>query len=307
MSDSREAKVIEFRAATEECGPEADIRIVSYGVVDSYGTSWAPGVFKRSAAVGSIPAVFSHDADRPIGVVHNFRDDGQHLDGTLSFLDFAACPDARLAYEVMKRGAYPGISFAFTNAVNEEDREHRGALKITSADMIEVSTVLRAAVPGSRPLAIRSALSPSVVLSRVPHGFEGQDVCTRCDGVPGNSAHTRSMDTVELRELTAQLAATPVEEANQAALAAAANIALDSAISIANNNDFRSLPPWVSQFLALVMTADAMVDKISDVDNTSEVESTVRALDIKAPETRAVDPEMIAMLDKLNRMSKKGK
>lgn len=150
----RQAEVLEVR---EEDGKHtAELRIVSYNVVDTYNTSWKPGVFTRSVEGGQMPAVFGHDPHRPIGVVNNFRDDGNHLDGTLEFLSFDAVPDARMAHEAMKRGAYPGVSFAFERQADEEDAEHRGATLITDADMIEVSPVLRASVPGSRVLAVRS-------------------------------------------------------------------------------------------------------------------------------------------------------
>lgn len=152
----RQAKVLEVRQTDD--GPQADIRILTYNVVDSYGTSWNPGVFKRSIdeSDGTVSAVWSHDPSRPIGVVSDFRDDGQHLDGTLKYLDFDACPDARMSYEAMKKGAIKGISFGFARKNDEPDTEHRGATRITDADIFECSGVLNAAVPGSRTLAVRS-------------------------------------------------------------------------------------------------------------------------------------------------------
>lgn len=154
MRETREAKVIEVRDVNGV--HEADIRIVTYGVVDNYNTSWAPGVFADSIREGSIPAVWSHREDDPIGVVKNFRDCSMHLEGTLEFLDFEAVPKAKMAYEALKKKAIRGISFRFERGSDEPDPEHRGATRINSAAMIEVSPVLRPAVPGSKILAVRA-------------------------------------------------------------------------------------------------------------------------------------------------------
>jgi hypothetical protein len=89
-------------------------------------------------------------------VVSNFREHPTHLEGTLEFLDFNAVPDARMAYEAMKKGAIKGISFGFARQAEEDDTENRGATRITQADMFEASPVLRASVPGSRVLAVRA-------------------------------------------------------------------------------------------------------------------------------------------------------
>jgi HK97 family phage prohead protease len=152
--ERREAKIEEIREVDGR--HEADIRIVSYGVVDSYNTSWKFGVFTRSIAEGSVPAVWAHQSDRPIGVVSNFREHPTHLDATLEFLDFNAVPDARMAFESMKKGAIKGISYGFSRKAEEDDTENRGATRITDADLFEASPVLRASVPGSRVLAVRS-------------------------------------------------------------------------------------------------------------------------------------------------------
>lgn len=151
--EQRFSPVLELRET--DTGHEADLRIVTYGVRDSYGTSWNPAVFKRSIDEGPISAVFAHESNRPIGVVTDFRDDGKHLDGRLEFLDFDAVPDARMAYTAMKQKAYRGVSFGFERRVEEDDKEIRDTIRIMDADLIEISPVLRAAVPGSKVLAVR--------------------------------------------------------------------------------------------------------------------------------------------------------
>lgn len=187
MIERRFSPVLELRE-TDAGGHEADLRIVTYGVRDTYGTSWHPGVFKRSVEEGSQPAVWAHESNRPIGVVSNFRDDGQHLDGTLEFLDFDASPDARMAYEAMKKKAYRGVSFGFERRAEEEDKEIRDTVKITDADLIEISPVLRNSVPGSRVLAVRedpvfelravngSDVDPMAILTLLDKAVADQDI-----------------------------------------------------------------------------------------------------------------------------------
>lgn len=155
MREIRQSQVLEVRE-TDTGGHEADIRIVTYGPVDTYGTSWAPDVFARSVAEGPITAVWAHDSHRPIGVVGNFRTSDGALDGTLEYLDFDSCPDAKLAYQAMKKKAYRDVSFAFERVSERPDPNVRTATQITDADLIEISPVLRGSVPGSRVLAVRS-------------------------------------------------------------------------------------------------------------------------------------------------------
>lgn len=156
MFERRESELGEVREV--DGSHQAEVLIVTYGVVDSYGTSWKPGVFQRSIeeSGGSIPACWAHHDDRPIGVVSDFRDDGTSLRGTLTFLDFDAVPDARMAYEATRRRAIKGVSFGFTRRDEQPDEENRGATRINEADLFEISPVLRPSVPGSKVLAVRS-------------------------------------------------------------------------------------------------------------------------------------------------------
>lgn len=203
----RVGKALEVRDGDANTPPQADIRILTYNVVDSYGTSWKPGVFTRSIEGGEMPAVWAHNPDRPIGVVKDFRDNGEYLEGTLHYLDFEAVPDARMAHAAMKARAYPGISFAFERKADEEDTRNDGATLITDAEMVEVSPVLRASVPGSRPLAVRSdeQIPVSVAadllvkfgrgdidLSDALVELKGMRSASKPESVPGNDLETET-------------------------------------------------------------------------------------------------------------------
>jgi HK97 family phage prohead protease len=157
-TETRSGEIVEVRQ-TADGGHEADIRIVKYGVVDSYKTRFMPGVFKRQVAEGQIASVWAHQVDRPIGVVTDFRDSSEALDGTLKFLPFEDCPDARLAWSSMKAGAIKGISFGFERLADERNAQQSEVRDITDANLSEASPVLSPAVPGAKVLAVRSDAS----------------------------------------------------------------------------------------------------------------------------------------------------
>lgn len=154
-TETRAGQVLEVRQ-TADGGHEADIRIVKYGVVDAYNTRFMPGVFQRQIAEGQLSSVWAHQADRPIGVVTDFRDSAEALDGTLKFLPFEDCPDARLAWSSMKAGAIRGISFGFERCADERNATRSEVRDITDGNLIEASPVLSPAVPGAKVLAVRN-------------------------------------------------------------------------------------------------------------------------------------------------------
>ncbi len=239
--ETRVATVLEVRT-TDDGIHEADVRVCSYGPVDTYRTSWKPGVFTRSLAEnnGVLPAVWCHDETRPIGVITNFRDTHSSLEGTLTFLPFDEVPDARMAYAAMKAGSHRGVSFRFERKDDQPDPQHRGATLITDADIHEGSVVLVGSVPGTGVLAVRSEirLSSADVLARVP---------ARVDGT-------------EYRDTVTGVAALPVDEAMTGSDSlAAADTAIDSLVALlADRND---VPDDV---VALVLAADAFVDAAMD-------------------------------------------
>lgn len=132
-------------------------RIVNYGPVDSHGTSWAPGVFAESLQRKMPKSVWSHDPTRPIGKVIQYRDTDEGLDVLVQFADLDAVPDARMAYSLLHDEIIDEFSFAFYRQADEPDPNNPGAIRITRADISEVSPVLTASGQGTGLLGVRSA------------------------------------------------------------------------------------------------------------------------------------------------------
>lgn len=162
---------IEFRDATDGAKPGFTARAVNYGVRDSYGTSWAPGVFKESLEARMPPVVWGHDWNDPIGRVVGYREverrgegdpGGLEIDVELDDLD--AVPRARQAYAQLKSGTMSQFSFGFERQADQADPELRNTTRITKARVQEFSLVLNGAVPGTKPLAIRSMPEGTVEL-----------------------------------------------------------------------------------------------------------------------------------------------
>lgn len=253
--ETRVATVLEVRT-TDDGQHQAEIRVCNYGPVDTYNTSWKPGVFTRSIAENNsiLPAVWCHDETRPIGVITNFRDTTSSLDGTLTFLPFDEVPDARMAYAAMKAGSHRGVSFRFERKSDQPDPGHRGATLITDADIHEGSVVLVGSVPGTGVLSVRSEtrLASADVLARVPARVEG----------------------AEYRDTVTTAAAEPVDGTMTGSDSlAAADTALDSLIlMLADRTD---VPDDV---VALVMAADAFVDAAMDDMGVDDVDTEPAAV-----------------------------
>lgn len=156
MSETRTVVCGELRAIQDK--PRSfTARVVNYGVVDSYGTSWAQGVFARSLAEGLPPVVWCHDWTDPIGRVTGYREDETGLDIDVEFDDFEAVPRARQAHSQLGSGTMGQFSFAFERRSERPDPVNQGATQITDADVEEFSVVLRGSVPGTKVLSLRSA------------------------------------------------------------------------------------------------------------------------------------------------------
>ena len=151
----RAGQISEVRTA-ENGRRQFRARICNYGVVDTYSTSWAPGVFTRSLEKKLPTAVWSHNWDRPIGKVIDYTDGPDGLDVTVEMADPEHVPDARMAISLIDDGIINQYSFAFVRQGEEPDTEHRGVTRITDADLDEVSPVLVGSVPGTRTLSVRS-------------------------------------------------------------------------------------------------------------------------------------------------------
>jgi HK97 family phage prohead protease len=154
---------LEFRDATGGSitprDPEKRVyaaRILNYNQVDSHGTSWAPGVFEESLQRKLPKSVWSHDPRRPIGKVIGYHDDGTGLDVLVQYADPDAVPDARMAHSLQKDGIIDEYSFAFLRQDDEPDPDNPGAVRITKADIREVSPVLVGSGKGTGTLGVRS-------------------------------------------------------------------------------------------------------------------------------------------------------
>lgn len=147
-------------------------RVLNYGPVDDHGTSWAPGVFAESLRSKKPPAVWSHQANRPIGKVVDYRDSSEGLDVIVQLADFEAVPDARMAHALLRDEIIDQFSFGFQRQDEEPDPSQRGAVRITKATMLEVSPVLVASGKGTRTLAVRSTTRAQAteLLNQVANG-----------------------------------------------------------------------------------------------------------------------------------------
>lgn len=170
--ETRTAQIVEVRGpgtAKPDARPGFTAKLVSYGVPDTYRTSWQHGVFtraleKRSTGGASIPVVWDHNWADPVGQVVAYRDEQDGFYGDVEFDDFEAVPRARQAYAQMQPNPTTGkptmgqFSFAFVRGEETEDTEHRGVMRQTSVDAVqEFSIVLNGSVPGTRVTATRSS------------------------------------------------------------------------------------------------------------------------------------------------------
>ena len=171
-TETRTAEIVEVRGpgtAKPDARPGFTAKLVSYGVPDTYRTSWQRDVFKaalekRSARGASIPVVWDHNWADPVGQVVSYRDEQDGFYGDVEFDDFEAVPRAKQAYAQMQPNPTTGkptmgqFSFAFVRGEEVEDTEHRGVMRQTSvSDVQEFSIVLNGSVPGTGVQAMRSA------------------------------------------------------------------------------------------------------------------------------------------------------
>lgn len=149
--------------AVSEADRTFELRVVSYGTVDTYGSVWEPGVFADSLRTKLPPACWGHDWSRVIGSVveHDDRADGQY--GLVKMADTDDVPDARMAYSLIKDEHIKETSFGFKreewrDAKRSEDYAPELAgekERMSRARLDEVSPVLVGSVPGARILAVR--------------------------------------------------------------------------------------------------------------------------------------------------------
>lgn len=141
-----------------------ELRIVQFGVVDSFGSVWDPGVFEDSLRTKLPPACWSHDWSRVIGSVkeHEQREDGDY--GLVQMADPDEVPDSRMAYSLIKDKHITDTSFGFKRQEWQDAKRSQDYApqldgereRMQRARLDEVSPVLVGSVPGARVLAVRS-------------------------------------------------------------------------------------------------------------------------------------------------------
>lgn len=167
---------VRVKKADDKTGLPKEItaRVLTYDVVDDYGTVWIEGVFDESMGQRMPRIVWSHDWSEPIGRWTDWRnvtdeDTGQRqleLDGVLD--DFDAVPQAKRAAAQLASGTLDQFSVGFRNAahrVSEDGRFPKGTVEFIKATLDEASVVLAGAVPGTKTVSLRSA--PTATLRQV--------------------------------------------------------------------------------------------------------------------------------------------
>lgn len=137
-----------------------------FGNVDSWGDIIAPGAFAESLSMlkakGRLPAMlWGHDADHPIGVWTDMREDakGLYVEGRLLINDVAK---AKEAHALLKAGGISGLSIGFISK-NWTWDEQQDARTLNQIDLWEVSLVTFPANDEARVSDVKSIEQISTV------------------------------------------------------------------------------------------------------------------------------------------------
>jgi Caudovirus prohead serine protease len=154
--------VREAASAPKFIGPRTVVvRAVSYGPVDTHGTSWAPGCLTESVqraldAGEAIPVNWAHDRHRVVGSVVGYRDTPDGLDLEIRLADPSTVPDAAMVASLLRDRHVDNVSIEFEGATGRPDPNHRGVRQVMRAVLAGLGFVARGSVPGARVLAMRS-------------------------------------------------------------------------------------------------------------------------------------------------------
>lgn len=160
----RETRRAEVRAADLGDGrPGVTLKVITPNVVDDYGSVFEASAFEASLGQRAPVMCWAHSWEEPLGpyVDHTSDTDGAPVI-RFAFSDFEAVPMARRAHAQVLDGTIGDCSVGFSNTKRREPTEDEqvrwpGVREvITSADLDEVSLVLRGAVPGAKVLSVRS-------------------------------------------------------------------------------------------------------------------------------------------------------
>ncbi|MGI4881339.1 MAG: HK97 family phage prohead protease [Janthinobacterium lividum] len=120
-----------------------------FGVADSGGDVVRAGAFARAVG-GTVPLLWQHAADTPIGVVDRIAEDARGLRIIASIADTA---QGRDAVALLRGKALTGLSFGYRVRASRPDRA-RGVRELTDLDLIEVSLVTFPMQPLARVIAL---------------------------------------------------------------------------------------------------------------------------------------------------------
>lgn len=157
MIESSVTPILECRFAPPVRASEGVFSGVAsaYGVVDSYGTAFAPGAFKRSLeehrTQDTLPAMlWAHDSKEPVGRWLSIEEqsDGLHVKGKLTL----ATTRGAQALALLNDGAL-GLSVGFARNPDKQSRDARtGVVTFHEAKLLEISLV---AMPSNHKARIK--------------------------------------------------------------------------------------------------------------------------------------------------------
>ena len=162
MTKKRERRSARVASVSDD-GRTIEVRAVTYGVVDDWGSVFLPGTFNESLGRRLPTFAWGHDWSEPIGRATAWNDSDEGLDLTMRLSDPDAVPRARQAMVQFADGTIDDVSVGFSGTsrrppTKDEEKQWPGVREvITSADLDETSAVLRGAVPGAKVLSVRSA------------------------------------------------------------------------------------------------------------------------------------------------------
>ena len=140
-------------------------RAVSYNVVDDFGSVFLPASFTASLNKHLPVIAWGHDWGEPIGRATSWRDTHTGPEVTGRIDSSPDVPRGRQAIAQIVSGTLTDVSVGMSNVkrrkpTTAEYQRWPGAEEIiTSADLDELSLVLRGAVPDAELLSMRSATS----------------------------------------------------------------------------------------------------------------------------------------------------
>lgn len=130
-----------------------------FGVLDSYREIVDPGAFTASLAEiqatgRSVPVLWQHRSDQPIGGYDVLREDGKglYVEGTLDIDDD---PLAKLAHTKLKRRRVTGLSIGFYVREDYYDRAEK-VTHLKRLDLIECSLVTFPANPAAQVEGVKA-------------------------------------------------------------------------------------------------------------------------------------------------------